>query len=417
MWQAAMPGATWRRRRRYWADKRRSERPVAHSCGTLCVPHCLCSECGVFKVRVEAERVRARRNAPQDCSCCRPIACQVSHRTVGLSAEESQGRGTVRWATSTTGLPRVAGTKRAPARCLAGSLEWDGALGSCGKHPGLAAATAAASCRCRTPRAAAAALLPPLPLIAPPHGDTQHGRSQVGHQEPVQQGRRGARPLQHPCACSSATGIVLGRHLRCGPLGALATHRWHQASKVCAAPHCAAALRPTPQLHLISVLESGLANDVVGESAADSSPDCKPDPAALMKTQDMLQSCKQSAVGAGIKNVKMTTLVSCVGGSTDMVRCRVGGSLGGGRREARRRPHRRSRASVMPGCNCVPTPACARWPGCVRAHACPAATHRQRPLCPPCRAATSRSMLMARAQTCWCWAAGAWAASSGPCTR
>lgn len=39
------------------------------------------------------------------------------------------------------------------------------------------------------------------------------------------------------------------------------------------------------QLHLVSVLESGLPNDVVGESAADSSPDCKPDPVALQKTQ------------------------------------------------------------------------------------------------------------------------------------
>ncbi len=134
---------------------------------------------------------------------------------------------------------------------------------------------------------------------------------------------------------------------------------------------------PAPlQLHLISVLESGLANDVVGESAADSSPDCKPDPIALQKTQDLLQvrcslgfvianscskqqspllplpaahccaswsclksgpcsapgpssapapghlrvqRCKGEAQGAGIKNVKMTTLVSCAGGSADMV--------------------------------------------------------------------------------------------------
>ncbi|KAI7845225.1 hypothetical protein COHA_001269 [Chlorella ohadii] len=74
------------------------------------------------------------------------------------------------------------------------------------------------------------------------------------------------------------------------------------------------------ELHLISVLESGLANDVVGESAADSSPDCKPDPIALQKTQDLLQRCKGEAQGAGIKNVKMTTLVSCAGGSADMGR-------------------------------------------------------------------------------------------------
>lgn len=38
------------------------------------------------------------------------------------------------------------------------------------------------------------------------------------------------------------------------------------------------------------MLESGLANDVVGESAADSSLDCKPDPIALQKTQDLLQA-------------------------------------------------------------------------------------------------------------------------------
>lgn len=77
-----------------------------------------------------------------------------------------------------------------------------------------------------------------------------------------------------------------------------------------------------PQLHLISVLEAGgsLPNEVPGESAADSAPDCKPDPMALAKTQDLLQKCKGEATGAGIKNVKMTTLVSCVGGSADMVR-------------------------------------------------------------------------------------------------
>ncbi|EFN58699.1 hypothetical protein CHLNCDRAFT_140327 [Chlorella variabilis] len=74
------------------------------------------------------------------------------------------------------------------------------------------------------------------------------------------------------------------------------------------------------ELHLISVLESGLPNDVVGESAADTSPDCKPDPAALLRTQDLLKRCKGEAQGAGIANVKMTTLVSCVGGSADMGR-------------------------------------------------------------------------------------------------
>jgi hypothetical protein len=69
------------------------------------------------------------------------------------------------------------------------------------------------------------------------------------------------------------------------------------------------------------VLESGLPNDVVGESGgADISNDCKPDPVALMRTQDLLKQCKGEAQAAGIKNVKLTTLVSCVGGSADMVR-------------------------------------------------------------------------------------------------
>lgn len=57
------------------------------------------------------------------------------------------------------------------------------------------------------------------------------------------------------------------------------------------------------ELHLVSVLESGLAHEVVGESAAEGSPDCKPDPAALLRTQDLLQQCKGEAVGAGERGV------------------------------------------------------------------------------------------------------------------
>ncbi|KAL4853436.1 hypothetical protein ACK3TF_005573 [Chlorella vulgaris] len=75
------------------------------------------------------------------------------------------------------------------------------------------------------------------------------------------------------------------------------------------------------ELHLISVLDSGgVATDLVGESAPDSNPDCKPDPMALLRTQDLLRSCKDEAEAAGMHNVKMTTLVSCVGGSADMGR-------------------------------------------------------------------------------------------------
>ncbi len=70
----------------------------------------------------------------------------------------------------------------------------------------------------------------------------------------------------------------------------------------------------------------GVATDLVGESAPDSNPDCKPDPMALLRTQDLLRSCKDEAEAAGMHNVKMTTLVSCVGGSADMVGAGGGGS-------------------------------------------------------------------------------------------
>lgn len=58
------------------------------------------------------------------------------------------------------------------------------------------------------------------------------------------------------------------------------------------------------QLHLISVLDSGKSNEVPGESAADDAGECKPDPTALLRTQDLLKQCKEDAAGAGIKNVR-----------------------------------------------------------------------------------------------------------------
>lgn len=65
---------------------------------------------------------------------------------------------------------------------------------------------------------------------------------------------------------------------------------------------------PPPQLHLISVLEAGgsLPNEVPGETASDAGAggDCRPDPVALQKTQDLLQRCKGTAAEQGIKNVK-----------------------------------------------------------------------------------------------------------------
>jgi hypothetical protein len=73
------------------------------------------------------------------------------------------------------------------------------------------------------------------------------------------------------------------------------------------------------QLHLVSVLEPGLPNDVVGESTADSSLECKPNPEALARTQELLRRCRGEAEGAGLRSIKATTLVSCTGGSADMV--------------------------------------------------------------------------------------------------
>lgn len=155
-----------------------------------------------------------------------------------------------------------------------------------------------------------------------------------------------------------------------------------------------------PQLHLISVLESGLPNDVVGESAADTSPDCKPDPAALLRTQDLLKRCKGEAQGAGIANVKMTTLVSCVGGSADMVSAPAWPGLG----EARR--------GGAPLCAC----------GSKQTSGAAAALHAGRVLraCCACRwfiparrGATSPSLRRGRMQTCWCWGRAAWAACGG----
>lgn len=74
------------------------------------------------------------------------------------------------------------------------------------------------------------------------------------------------------------------------------------------------------ELHLISVLESGMPNEVPGESGSADVGDCKPNPEALLRTQDLLRQCREDAQQAGINNVKLTTLVSCAGGSTDMAR-------------------------------------------------------------------------------------------------
>lgn len=61
------------------------------------------------------------------------------------------------------------------------------------------------------------------------------------------------------------------------------------------------------------MLESGKSNEVPGESAPDDAGECKPDPTALLRTQDLLKQCKEDAAGAGIKNVSLGKVWSGAG--------------------------------------------------------------------------------------------------------
>lgn len=45
--------------------------------------------------------------------------------------------------------------------------------------------------------------------------------------------------------------------------------------------------------------------------------ECKPHPLQLERVCTFLKSCREDLRAAGVENVKLTTLVSCIGGSTD----------------------------------------------------------------------------------------------------
>ncbi|KAG7669528.1 hypothetical protein Ndes2526B_g05869 [Nannochloris sp. 'desiccata'] len=84
-------------------------------------------------------------------------------------------------------------------------------------------------------------------------------------------------------------------------------------------------LNPNDEVHLISVLDPGQRPDIstAGESSylLLENADCKPNPLQLEQRALMLKKYQAAvAANSGSNNVKMTTLVSCVGGSTDLGR-------------------------------------------------------------------------------------------------
>ena len=81
-------------------------------------------------------------------------------------------------------------------------------------------------------------------------------------------------------------------------------------------------ITPKDEIHIISVLDPGQRPDVVsGEGTYILDDDCKPNPLQLEKRAALLKQYQAAvAANSGTKNVKMTTLVSCVGGSADLGR-------------------------------------------------------------------------------------------------
>ena len=79
-------------------------------------------------------------------------------------------------------------------------------------------------------------------------------------------------------------------------------------------------MSPNDRLVLLSVLEPGMRPDFgpAGEGGLPTEGECKPDPFALERTQATLKELRSVAEGLGAKDVRATTLVSCVGGSHDM---------------------------------------------------------------------------------------------------
>jgi len=79
------------------------------------------------------------------------------------------------------------------------------------------------------------------------------------------------------------------------------------------------------EVHIISVLEPGNRPGFVtaGESSfpvQEQENDCKPDPIQMEKRGQLLKTYKEKLSAGGTTNVQLTTLVSCMGGSTDMAR-------------------------------------------------------------------------------------------------
>lgn len=85
-----------------------------------------------------------------------------------------------------------------------------------------------------------------------------------------------------------------------------------------------AVIRPEDECHVVCVLEPALRGDfaISQESgmAYEGSDECKPDPLVLQRTQQMLLEKREELKNQGITNVKLTTLVSCVGGAHDIGR-------------------------------------------------------------------------------------------------
>lgn len=78
------------------------------------------------------------------------------------------------------------------------------------------------------------------------------------------------------------------------------------------------------EITLVSVLEPAAgASFMTSETPsfpADATEACVPDPVHLERTQATLKTFKSDLEKQGFKDVKMTTLVSCVGGSADAAR-------------------------------------------------------------------------------------------------
>lgn len=85
-------------------------------------------------------------------------------------------------------------------------------------------------------------------------------------------------------------------------------------------------LTPQDEVHLVSVLDRGGRSTVMtaGENTypLDRDPgECKPDPVQLEKRFELLKSLKQNILqDSKVQKVSMSTMVSCVGGSSDLGR-------------------------------------------------------------------------------------------------